>query len=71
MSNQRPGKFKPASMQGGDNMTTVNFFKYAKEMLEEIGENDASFYFEQVEEHLRSGKSLASDKNTIARILGL
>ncbi len=71
MSNQRPGKYKAASMQAGDSMNTVNFFKYAKEMLEDKGEQDAAFYFEQVEDHLRSGKGLASDKNSVARILGL
>jgi hypothetical protein len=69
--NQRKGKWKPAAMQDGGNMSTVNFFKYAKEMLAERGEEDAAFYFEQCEEHLRSGKELSSDKNNIARILGL
>ena len=71
MSNQRAGRWKPASMQGGDDMSTVNFFKYTKELLEERGEENAAFYFEQVEEHLRAGKPLSSDKNTIAKILGL
>jgi hypothetical protein len=71
VSNQRAGKWKAASMQGGDDMTMVNFFKYTKELLEERGEGDAAFYFEQVEDHLRTGKGLSSDKNTIAKILGL
>lgn len=69
--NQRKGKWKPAAMQDSGNMSTVNFFKYAKEMLAERGEEDAAFYFEQCEEHLRSGKELTSDKGNIARILGL
>ena len=35
MSNQRAGKWKPASMSQGDSKRTVTFFKYAKKLLEE------------------------------------
>ena len=56
MSNQRPGKFKTATLRDGSGMQTVTFFKDCKKLLEEYGHEDAAFYFEQVEEHLRSGK---------------
>lgn len=72
MSNQRPGKWKKASMADQmDGMKTVSFFKYAKELLEEQGEQDAAFYFEQMEDWLRGGKSLPGDKKVIATALGV
>ena len=43
MSNQRAGKFKPATLREGSGMQTVNFFKYAKEVLESEGHDDARF----------------------------
>ena len=70
MSNQRRGKWKPASM-GHDSMRTVTFFKYAKKMLEEYGHEDAAYYFEQVEEHLRKGGTLPNDDREIGRVLGV
>ena len=48
MSNQRSGKWKPASMREGESMSTVTFFKNAKKLLANYGHEDASFYFEQV-----------------------
>ena len=71
MSNQRAGKWKPASMSQGDSMRTVTFFKYAKKLLEEYGHEDAAFYFEQVEEHLRKGGSLPQDTKGIGKVLGV
>ena len=56
MSNQRRGKWKSASMGESNGMQTVTFFKGAKKLLEEYGHQDAAFYFEQVETHLREGK---------------
>ena len=40
-------------------------------MLEEYGHEDAAFYFEQVEEHLRKGGSLPQDAHNIGRVLGV
>ena len=69
MSNQRSGKWKPATLRDGDGMRTVTFFKYAKNVLEEYGHEDAAFYFEQVEEHLRGGKGLPSSEKEIGKVL--
>ena len=44
MSNQRAGKFKPATLREGSGMQTVNFFKYAKEVLESEGHDDAFLF---------------------------
>ena len=44
------------------------FFKDAAEKLRRYGKEDAAFYFEQVEDHLRRGGSL---KDNPARILGV
>lgn len=52
MSNQRSGNWKPAAMQDGDRMTireVIQFARSAKEMLNVKGEEDAAFYFEQLE----------------------
>jgi len=67
MSNQRPGKYKPARLQESG-MGLVRFFASAKEALSKRGEEDASFYFEQVEDWLRDGNSLEEDPR---KILGL
>jgi len=67
MSNQRPGKFKPATLRE-ESMGIVRFFAAAKEALAKHGEEDASFYFEQVEDWLRSGHSLEDDPR---KVLGL
>ena len=41
MSNQRAGKWKSATLRDGGGMQQVNFFKYAKEVLESEGHEDA------------------------------
>ena len=59
MSNQRAGKTHKASgMDNGSDMKIYQFFKQARVALEESGNEDAAFYFEQCEEWIRSGKSL-------------
>jgi hypothetical protein len=52
-------------------MQQVNFFKYAKEVLESEGHDDAAFYFEQMETWLRDGKGLPQDARSIANALGV
>ena len=71
MSNQRAGKFKPATMRAADGMVQVAFFKNAASVLETAGYEDASFYFAQVEDHLREGGSISDSPNDIKLILGL
>jgi len=71
LSNQRAGKWKSATLRDGGGMQQVNFFKYAKEVLESEGHEDAAFYFEQMETWLREGKSLPQDSRSIAHALGV
>ena len=71
MSNQRSGKWKSASISDGNGMKTVTFFKNAKNVLQEMGHDDAAFYFEQIEDHLRSGKGLPTDEKSIGSVLGV
>lgn len=71
MSNQRRGNYKPASANDGSSMNTVMFFKEAKLALEQAGNEDAAFYFEQVEEWLRSGKGLPSSAREVSKVLAL
>ena len=59
-------------MREGESMSTVTFFKNAKKLLANYGHEDASFYFEQVEEHIQKGGSIMSDDSTtVGRILGI
>ena len=72
MSNQRSGNWKPATLRDNDTFTSMElcqFVKSAKELLEAKGEEDSAFYFEQIEDWLRTnpGKGL---KNA-GMILGL
>lgn len=68
---QRAAKTKPASMTSMDGMTQVSFFRIAKEELTKAGYEDPAFYFEQVEDWLRSGKSLPTTEKEVGRVLGL
>ena len=71
MSNQRTGKWKSASLRDGSGMNTVTFFKCAKKVLSDYGQEDAAFYFEQVEEHLRQGGGLPNDNKQVGKVLGV
>lgn len=67
---QRAGKSHKASgAEDGKAMQTYTFFKECRKVLEQYGHEDAAFYFEQVEEHLRNGGSLTS--KDAGRILGV
>jgi hypothetical protein len=67
---QRMGKTHRASgADSGSDMKTMLFFKACKEVLEKFEHEDAAFYFEQVETHLRDGGSL--DQNKAGNILGV
>jgi len=73
MSNQRAGKTHRASLGDGmSDMKLRNFFRTSKKILEANGNEDAAFYFEQVEEHIQGGGSIMSDDYaTVGRILGI
>ena len=68
---QRAAKTKPASMTSMDGMAQVAFFRIAKEELTKAGYEDPAFYFEQVEDWLRSGKGLPSSAREVGKVLGL
>lgn len=71
MSNQRPGKWKKATLRDGGDMRTYQFFKIAAEALKESGYEDPGYYFEQVVDHLKEGKGLPSEKRSVESLLGL
>ena len=72
MSNQRRGNWKPARLDNGmQQMNLRNFFRECKELLEEEGQEDAAFYFEQCMDELNAGRNLPVDRRKIAHILGL
>lgn len=73
MSNQRPGKWKPAGLSDGSltggPMRQLEFFKGCREVLERYGHEDAAFYFEQCESWIREGKDLYNSKPS--KVLGV
>ena len=66
---QRPGKKSKGRSDGYQLMKQMLFFKACKEVLEQYGHEDAAFYFEQVEEHIRNGGTM--DINKAGNILGV
>lgn len=71
--NQRPGKKYRAAMNDNDpqGLLLRAFFRNAAKLLNEKGEEDAAFYFEQCEEWVTSGKRIQDGEKDVARILGL
>ena len=71
MSNQRPGKVVRAADPTMKDMNTLKFFKNAKKLLEQSGKEDEAFYFEQLVDHLSSGKHLPLTEEEMTRALGV
>jgi hypothetical protein len=72
MSNQRPGNWKPAAMTDGDNMSfreVLQFVKSARLLLEEKGEHDSAFYFEQIEDWMTTNPT--KGLRNAGQVLGL
>jgi hypothetical protein len=70
---QRAGKTHRAAM-GTDGRVSlfevIEFFEAAQHALEQHGEQDAAFYFEQVHEHLKRNPQ-SGFKEKVGRILGI
>ena len=71
MSNQRPGKYSKPLGGGMNDMLLKNFFKEAAILLNKSDEDEAAFYFEQVQTALEEGDRLSSDPKAIQKMLGL
>lgn len=70
--NQRSGKTHRAALgDGTQEMKLRNFFRDAQHILEEAGEHDAAFYFEQMVDHINEGGSLPTTRKEVSRILGV
>lgn len=71
--NQRPGKMHKAAMRDNDpyGLLLRAFFRNAAKLLNEKGEEDAAFYFEQCEDWISSGKRIADSEKDVAKILGI
>ena len=71
--NQRPLKRNKAVFNDNGSMLrqVINFAEEAEELLEQQGEEDAAFYFGQVEDWLRDGGRIQTGHNDVARILGV
>lgn len=70
--NQRSGKKHRAVLSdGSQEMKLRNFFRDAQSILEEAGENDAAFYFEQMVDHINDGGTLPATRKEVSRVLGV
>lgn len=56
-------------MQWNTQKKVQQFFSKAAFIMQERGEDDAAFYFEQISDHLKDGGTLDPDK--VSLILGL
>jgi hypothetical protein len=52
-------------------MTLMQFARECAAQLNSAGEEDAAHYFEQIVDHLRTGKGLTADPRKVSSILGL
>lgn len=69
---QRPGKTHRAAMSDTtQEMSLRNFFRTCAEILNDNSAADSAFYFEQIMEHINTGKGLPQEKREIQRVLGL
>ena len=69
---QRPGKMKRAAINdGSNNFRNRDFFKMAKKLLADNGNDDAAFYMEQMMEWTQKGEPLPTDVRTVAKALGI
>ena len=69
---QRSAKMsKPVGDGRIDPMSLTRFMKECKNQLESAGYEDCAFYFEQIEEALREGKSITADPRKVSQMLGL
>ena len=68
---QRSAKYQSRAMTPGVNETQLLDFFRACQTLLEGADAEGAFYFEQIKDHLRSGKPLPSQKAEISRMLGL
>mgnify|MGYP001602426047 CR=1 FL=1 len=49
----------------------LKFFKQGQQLLEDKGEEDAAFYFEQCADYIQRGGEFYHDSKTVARMFGL
>lgn len=69
---QRSGKSHRAAMSDSmQEMNLRNFFRTCSEVLTDNDETNSAFYFEQIMEHINSGKGLPQERREIQRVLGL
>ena len=69
--NQRAGKTQKGLSSGMAEMNLYKSMKIAAEVLNENGDEDCAFYFEQIVDYLTQGKKLPLDKREMERALGV
>lgn len=70
--NQRAGKtHRAAASDGLGDMKMRNFFRTCAELLNDNGQEDVAYYFEQIVDEINKGKPLPAERKEISRLLGL
>ena len=69
--NQRPGKFSKGLDSGMNDMNTVKSLRMASEILKSEEMYNEAFYFEQMEDWLKQGKSIPSTEEQTIKALGI
>lgn len=70
--NQRAGKtYRAAASDGLGDMKLRNFFRTCAELLNDNGQGDVAYYFEQIVDEINKGKPLPAERKEISRLLGL
>jgi len=68
---QRSARYQSkAASSGTSDMQLLDFFRACQQSLEDH-DTDAAFYFEQIVDHMRTGKPLPTKKVEISRMLGV
>ena len=70
MNNQRKGKYQAKDTSHND-MKFFKCLKMAGTVLKGAGHEDEAFYFEQLVDHLSSGKHLPLTEEEMTRALGV
>ena len=70
MSNQRKGKYQTKDTSHND-MKFFKCLKMAAKVLDDAGHEEPAFYFDQLVDHISSGKHLPLNEEQMTRALGV
>lgn len=69
--NQRFAKTMKRDITTINPQNLISVLKEGSSQLTDSGEKDAAFFFDQIVDWIRAGKSLSSEQKTVSKMLGL